>query len=303
MKRRTHRVESTEAGQPLAQLVERIAGAPGAALVERGAVYVRGKRARDPAVRIAAGDVLTVVLEERGRDVLAAPAPRPTLEVLFEDASIIAVNKPAGVTAQPTPGGEESLPDFLRERLGHEPGLVHRLDRETSGVTVFAKTPEATSALALEFREGRARKQYLAICGPALEPQGIVDLPLSRDPSRPGRFRATEAAHGVSAETHFLRLGAFEDHAIAALFPKTGRTHQLRAHLTALNAPICGDARYGGAKNVNGSMVERCLLHAHVLEVRHPDTGAPLRLIAPLPPDMRRIFEQDGVPIPESAFE
>jgi 23S rRNA pseudouridine1911/1915/1917 synthase len=174
---------------------------------------------------------------------------------------------------------------------------VHRLDRETSGVTVFGKTPAATTDLARQFREGAARKRYLAAVKPGLAPSGRIDLPLSKDPSRPGRYRATRAANGVPALTEYARLFESADHALVSLLPRTGRTHQLRAHLTALGCPIAGDRRYGGQEVVAGAPAGRCLLHAHALAVT--SSGAPRLFVAPLPPDLARVFEADGVRPPE----
>lgn len=243
------------------------------ALVDRGAVYVEGRRARERRHAVAAGARVMIVLEESGQAVTLPPKPPPPVEVLHEDAEVIAVNKPAGIVAQPTPGRVgDSLLDLVSARLGHPAGLVHRLDKETSGVTVFGKTPAATSRLAEAFRLGRAKKQYLAIVGPGLAASGVIDLPLSRDPSRPGRWRASRQANGVAALTRFTRLSDGAT-CLVALFPETGRTHQLRAHLAGIGFPIVGDALYGGAPG------PRCLLHAKVLDVDG------LHLEAPLPND------------------
>lgn len=285
-------------GEDASQAHERIA---------RGSVWVDGRRARVATVVLRAGQILTVVLEEAGADVLAPPTPPPPLAVVYRDEACIAVAKPSGINAQATPGRvDENLLGEVSRLLGHPAGLVHRLDRETSGVTVFGITKQDTSALAAAFREGTAHKRYLAVCGPALEGHGQggrVDLPLSRDPSRPGRFRASRKAHGVSAVTDWSLLHAGADHALVALFPRTGRTHQLRAHLTALEAPICGDARYGGARMVAGQAAERCLLHAQALLLPHPRTGKPLLLEAPLPEDVERVFREDGVTPPSGAWD
>jgi 23S rRNA pseudouridine1911/1915/1917 synthase len=268
-------------------------------LVEVGAVYVGGKRVRDAGLRLGEGQVVSVVLEEAGQSPLAAAPSAPALRVLFEDADVLAVDKPAGVNAQPTEGRVGgSLVDLASAHLGREAGLVHRLDKETSGVTVFGKTPQATSALAAEFREGHARKRYLAATGPGLPPSGTVDLPLSRDPSRPGRWRATRAANGVPAETDFRTLYASGDFCLVELLPRTGRTHQLRAHLTALGAPILGDARYGGEPKAGGLIAPRCLLHAQALELHHPGTGKPLHVESPVPEDLLRFFTAAGVTAP-----
>lgn len=247
------------------------------ALVDRGAVYVDGRRAKDAAARVAEGAKLMVVLEESGAAVTSAAPPAPRLVVLYEDAEVLALNKPPGVTAQPTPGRVgDSLVDLATEHLRKQAGLVHRLDRETSGVTVFGKTPRATTRLAAAFREGRAKKEYLAVTASGLPDSGVIDLPLSKDPSRPGRWRASKAANGISAVTHFTKLRDDGAVSVVALFPQTGRTHQLRAHLAGLGFPIVGDKLYGGAEG------PRCLLHAKKLEIDG------LVIEAPVPPELAR---------------
>lgn len=301
MKRRTFRVEAALTGHSLGEALAAELGLPreeAARLVGVGAVYVAGRRSRDAGTRLAAGQVVTVVLEEGGQSPLAAaPASTPGLRILHEDADVIAVDKPAGMTAQPTEGrAGDSLVDRVGEYLKRPAGLVHRLDRETSGVTVFGKTPQATTALAEEFREGRARKRYLAAVGPvALPARGTIELPLSKDPSRPGRWRATRAANGIPALTEYRVLYAGKDFCLVELLPQTGRTHQLRAHLTALGAPILGDKRYGGATRAGGLEAPRCLLHARTLALGHPRTGGPVRFEAPVPEDLARFFAAAGV--------
>jgi 23S rRNA pseudouridine1911/1915/1917 synthase len=302
MKRRTFKAEGALVGRAVAEAVSThltLSAEEARKLVEVGAVYVGGKRVRDAGQRLGEGHVVSVVLEEAGQSPLAAPQAAPAPRVLYEDADVLAVDKPAGVNAQPTEGRVGgSLVDLASAHLGREAGLVHRLDKETSGVTVFGKTSQATSALAAEFREGHARKRYLAATGPGLPPSGTIDLPLSRDPSRPGRWRATRAANGIPAETDFRTLYSSGDFCLVELLPRTGRTHQLRAHLTALGAPILGDARYGGAPKAGGIPVPRCLLHAQALELHHPGTGQPLRLESPVPEDLQRFFTTAGVAVP-----
>lgn len=288
MKRRTF-VAAQPHPQPLAEALAGALGLSAAearALVARGAVYVAGRRVSDPQRAVQAGSKVTAVLEEAGQAVTVAAAP-VALEVLFEDGEVLVVNKPAGVVAQPTEGrAGDSLVDLASAHLGRPAGLVHRLDRETSGVTVFGKSRAATSRLAAAFREGRARKRYLAVVGPGLPAEGRIALPLSKDPSRPGRWRATAKANGLEAVTDYLRLAASATECLVALFPQTGRTHQLRAHLAGLGQPIVGDTLYGGAEG------PRCLLHAQALEV----DGALYE--APLPADLRARFERAGVSPP-----
>ena len=293
MKRRAFEVKEDAA---LAAALAALAGLDAAqarALVEQGAVYVAGRRCTDPARRVRTGERLLAVLEEGGRQAAGPARPLPPLQVLAEDAEVLAVAKPAGVNAQPSAGRVgEDLCALAARHLGRDAGLVHRLDRDTSGVTVFGKTRAATARLAAAFREGRAQKTYLAATGPLADARGRVDLPLSKDPSRPGRWRATRRANGVPALTEFERLAEGPGWALVALWPRTGRTHQLRAHLAALGAPILGDALYGGARTPPGdgqAPPERCLLHALRLEV----DGRTYE--APVPPDLQRYLDAAGV--------
>jgi 23S rRNA pseudouridine1911/1915/1917 synthase len=296
VKRRLFDVTSAEAGPLLSVLSARLGVSSGdaEALLLRGAVYLRGKRTQLPSLRLKAGDRLLVVLEESGRSVLQEAVPLAALRVLFEDAALLAVDKPSGLPAIATPGGATSLAALATGHLGHAAGLVHRLDKGTTGLTLFGVTPLSTRALAASFREGHVQKQYLAVTGPGLPEGGTVELPLSRDPSRKGRWRASARAHGVTAVTDFRRLGLADGHAVCVLWPRTGRTHQLRAHLAALGAPLLGDALYGGAP-----LAARPLLHAHALHVPHPATGVALTLVAQLPEDMVRLFAAAGVHPPE----
>jgi 23S rRNA pseudouridine1911/1915/1917 synthase len=271
-------------------------------LVSRGAVYLRGRRQRDAALSVAAGTEVLVVLEEGGRSSTAPLTAGPPLRVLHEDNQVLAVDKPAGLPAQPTPGGVTSLLHLASTHLGREAGLVHRLDRDTTGVMILGKSPAATSALAASFRTGVARKQYLAVTMPGLPDAGTCTLQLARDRRRPGRWLA-RTRDGLEAETRFRRLGAAADLALAALWPRTGRTHQIRAHLAALGAPIAGDRLYGGPAELRGEQIARSLLHAHVLLLPHPRNGAPLRLVAPLPADMVPWFAALGVLPPEGPPE
>jgi len=292
MKRRSFQVPGPGT---LEQVLQPTLGGEAAAWVARGAVYVDGRRQRRPDVALRAGQVVSVVLEEGGVSALAPSEPAPSLRVLAEDAEVLAVDKPAGITAQPTEGrAGDSLVDLASAYLGREAGLVHRLDRETSGVTIFGKTAAATTALAAAFREGAAHKRYLAVTGPGLPAAGVIDLPLSKDPSRPGRYRATRTANGVPALTRYERLsdGPF---CVVALCPQTGRTHQLRAHLSALGCPIAGDVRYGGPASLDGLAAGRCLLHAERLSLPHPRMGHRAEYVSPVPDDLARFLDQAGV--------
>jgi 23S rRNA pseudouridine1911/1915/1917 synthase len=164
--------------------------------------------------------------------------------------------------------------------------LVHRLDRETSGVTVFARTRDAAAALAEAFRTGTPEKTYLALCARAPSPpEGRVELSLGKDPARAGLRRVDPA--GEPAATRYRTLRESPGGALVEARPETGRTHQIRVHLAALGAPLLGDARYGGPRRVGEVAVPRVMLHAARLELPHPATGARMVFEAAPPEDFR----------------
>jgi 23S rRNA pseudouridine1911/1915/1917 synthase len=306
LKRRTLQVDEAGAGRTLGDTLAHALGATpprAGSLVSAGAAYVDGRRCLDAARVLRAGQKVVVVLEEGGTAADAPLPPRPALSVLFEDEALLVVDKPAGIAAQPTLSRRgDSLLDAVEAYLGRPGGLVHRLDRETSGVTVFGKSPEAIAALAAEFREGRAQKRYLAATAPLAQAEGEIGLRLSKDPSRPGRYRASRTANGVTAHTRYRRLWGSEAFALVELLPTTGRTHQLRAHLRALDAPILGDVLYGGARAADGLDAPRCLLHAQGLALRAP-RGEARRFEAPVPEDLGRFFARAAIDPPTGAWE
>jgi 23S rRNA pseudouridine1911/1915/1917 synthase len=261
------------------------------ARVGGGSVYVGGRRCTDPVRRLKAGDAVSAILAEGGRSALSPLKETYSPTVLFLDDWIVALDKPPGMTSQPTPGRVgESLWDWVRQRYGVETRLVHRLDRETSGVMLFVRAPSVVGEVTAQFRERGVRKEYLAITAPGIPERGTVEFPISRDPTRLGRFRASAGANGLPARTDYERL--FETPVCAGLLlqPHTGRTHQLRAHLAALGFPIAGDVLYGGPPTLGETAVARCLLHARRLELGHPKTGERLRLEAPLPGDLASLW-------------
>jgi 23S rRNA pseudouridine1911/1915/1917 synthase len=162
--------------------------------------------------------------------------------------------------------------------------LVHRLDRETSGVTVLARTPRAAAALSEAFRTGAPEKTYLALCARApAPPEGRIDAPLAKDPARAGLRRVDP--RGDAAATRYRTLCAGPRAALVEARPETGRTHQIRVHLAHVGAPLLGDARYGGPRRVGELSIPRVMLHARRLELAHPVTRAPLAFEAPVPGD------------------
>ncbi len=253
--------------------------------IEEGGVFLDGRRCKVASKQVRAGYEITVNLEEGGR----APAAGAALErtrLLSADEHLVAVDKPAGVPAQATLTTDRgTLPELVGALLGAPVTLVHRLDRETSGVTAFARSREAAAALAEAFRAGTPEKTYLALTArPPSPPEGRLEAPLGKDPARPGLRRVTPG--GEPAATRYRTLAIGPGGALVEARPETGRTHQIRVHLAHLGAPLLGDARYGGPRRVGEVEIPRVMLHARRLELVHPVTGAPLAFEAPVPEDV-----------------
>lgn len=207
--------------------------------------------------------------------------PGSPLMVLYQDHEILVVNKPEGLLS--VPGKGEHLSDCLLQRVQAvfpEALLVHRLDRDTSGVMIFALTPHAQRHLGLQFEKRQLKKTYVArVWGEVLEKTGTVDLPLVVDwPNRPKQKVDFETGKPALTEWRVLRV---EDGTTRLrLYPKTGRSHQLRVHMLEIGHPILGDPFYatGAARDF-----DRMMLHAEALRIRHPDGGAGISFTAPCP--------------------
>jgi 23S rRNA pseudouridine1911/1915/1917 synthase len=252
--------------------------------LDAGGVFLDGRRCKVAGRPVRDGQRVVVNLAEGGRDA-AAPAPLERARLLYADAELAAVDKPAGVPSQPTLTTDRgTLPELVSALLGSAVTLVHRLDRDTSGVTVFARTPAAAAALAAAFRDGAPEKTYLALCARApAPPEGRLDAALGKDPARPGLRRVDP--RGDPAATRYRTVRHGERAALVEARPETGRTHQIRVHLAHLGAPLLGDARYGGPRRVGEVSVPRVMLHARRLVLAHPVTGAGLAFEAPVPED------------------
>ena len=222
--------------------------------------------------------------------------------VLHRDDAVIVLNKPPGLAVQGGSGTERHLDGLLDAlRFGSEvrPRLVHRLDKETSGVLVIARTIAAAAFLTRAFREKTTRKIYWAIVVGLPKPrQGRIDLALAKRPGREGERVRADAEDGKRAVTYYRVIDSAGDRASwLALQPVTGRTHQLRAHCAAIGTPILGDAKYGAAAahlaGVPGA--KQMHLHARALAIPHP-LGGTLQITAPLPRHMRQSWEFFGFP-------
>ncbi|MFT3726597.1 MAG: RluA family pseudouridine synthase [Terricaulis sp.] len=206
--------------------------------------------------------------------------------VIYEDAHLVAFDKPSGLAVQGGSGVTQSLEDLLAafaKSNGKTPRLVHRLDRETSGVIIVARTKPDAAYFSEAFAGRSAEKTYLAItCGAPAPAEGVIDAPLHKT-SRKGLDIMEVAANGQAARTRYRTLAAANGAALVELHPETGRMHQLRAHLAHLGVPIAGDGKYGGLFNLAGVEIPNLLLHALKLDVPHPEAGR-IALEAPPPP-------------------
>jgi 23S rRNA pseudouridine1911/1915/1917 synthase len=222
-----------------------------------------------------------------------APAPAPGLRIVHLDDDLAVVDKPARLVVHPAPSHSgPTLVSELGDLLGggdpERPGIVHRLDKDTSGLMVVARNAETLAALQQAVRERQVERRYLALAGGRLASRtGTIDAPIGRASKRRTRMAVAGAA-SREARTHFevLELLPRESYVEARL--ETGRTHQIRAHFAAIGHPLIGDPTYGGAERYG---LRRQFLHSHRLAFRHPRTGAPLDFGSPLPDDLAAALE------------
>lgn len=226
------------------------------------------------------------------------------IAILAEDDDLLAVAKPAGLVVHPAyrhPDGTLTDAVFAySDRIGlSRPWLLHRLDRETSGVVLFARTELARRALVRQFQQRLVTKRYLAVVrGRLLANTGKINAPLCRDPEDRRRVVILDA--GKPASTHYQVLATRGDFSLVLVEPLTGRTHQIRAHLAGQGTPLAGDAVYGGATEATDAAgIGRTLLHAWEVAFRHPATGSPCVVRAPIPSDMGAVLSMlelwDGI--------
>jgi 23S rRNA pseudouridine1911/1915/1917 synthase len=277
-------------------------------LVEEGFVQVDGA-AMKPSYRVESGDSVTVEIPatpEAG--VEAEPIP---LHVLYEDEDLAVINKPAGMIIHPGAGADSgTMVAALLSRFGGmsglstvggplRPGIVHRLDKGTSGAVIIARTDAAHRKLVEEFRDRAVQKTYIALLhGKIKGEKGTIDLPIARDLHRRSRMTARRR-EGREARTDWrarLRLGGFT---LVEADLHTGRTHQIRVHFSALGCPVVGDTVYGAPRQERvGSQLlpdlDRNFLHAARLAFLHPRTGKEIEVRAPLPPELRAYLKALG---------
>ncbi|MGI9479084.1 MAG: RluA family pseudouridine synthase [Hyphomicrobiaceae bacterium] len=288
------------------------------ALILDGEVCVDGAPLLDPAHKVRPGSVVEVAVPE-------AVSPEPlgediALDVVFEDPHLIVIDKPAGIVTHPAPGHETgTLVNALIAHCGAElsgiggvrrPGIVHRLDKDTSGLLVVAKTDQAHKGLSAQFqahgRDGRLQREYLALVWGRFErPSGMVDKALARSPVNRRKIAVAKPGTGRRAVTHYMveRSTATEAGAEVSrvrLRLETGRTHQIRVHMAAIGHPLLGDRAYGAGYKASEALLPipaqkalsalaRQALHASLLGFQHPVEDKPLRFDSPVPPDIRAV--------------
>jgi 23S rRNA pseudouridine1911/1915/1917 synthase len=235
-------------------------------LVEDGKVLVNGEPAAKAGYKLRPTDTVEITYDP----VLATELPSIQLPVIYEDDDCVVINKPVGVLAHSKGvfNPEASVSSWLSSRVknmsGNRAGIVHRLDRATSGVMIVAKSSEALSWLQKQFSQRKVKKTYLAVVKGQLDQgEALIDLPVERNPRKPQTFRV--GANGKSAQTVYKVLQSNNEMSLVELKPTTGRTHQLRVHLAHLNHPILGDTLYAGPK------ADRLYLHAQSLELTLPN--------------------------------
>jgi len=268
--------------QKVVELVPELSRAFAARLITEGKVRVRGAVELKPGYKLREFDEVKVDYDvaelEEVEDI--------ELEVLYEDDDCVVISKPLGllVHSKGAYNPEQTVATWLRSRVsgveGNRAGIVHRLDRATSGVMICAKNSEALSWLQKQFAQRKTKKTYYAVIEGVMKPEeAIIDMPIERNPKSPATFRV--GPHGKSAKTHFktIKISTDGKYSLVELKPETGRTHQLRVHLAHFGHPIVGDEFYGGKQ------ADRLYLHAAELEITIPKDHE------------RKVF---NVPVPQS---
>ena len=258
------------------------------AFIDRGLIRVAGSVTEKPALRLTEGQVVTVMLAEPEPSSLV-PWDVP-LAVLLEDEELLVIDKPAGMTVHPAPGHPTDTlanaviarwPDLAGVGESSRPGIVHRLDADTSGLIVVAKTPRAHAGVAAQFAKRTVEKHYTALVVGSLDPdEAVIEAPIGRSPRNRKKMAVVE--HGRAASTGFRVIHRFEKSTLIDIKPTTGRTHQIRVHFASIGHAVVGDTVYGRAEHG----LARQFLHAAALAFEHPVSGRRIELISPLPEDL-----------------
>ena len=266
-------------------------------LLEDGAVTRAGLAQLKSAFKVKAGERWHIELRATPQSQAFKPESM-ALDVVYEDADLRVIDKPAGLVVHPAPGNWSGT--LMNGLLGLDPalmellraGIVHRLDKDTSGLMVVARTRLAMDALVQKMAAREIKRQYVAMSDQAWSgnTQKTVDLPIGRDPANRLRMAVVDLARnsGKTAKTHFRVMSQSEQGSLVRCILETGRTHQIRVHMAALKLPLVGDSTYGGSSH---PLMPRQALHADLLSFDHPVSGQPLAFQSPLPADIQSLLQ------------
>lgn len=271
-------------------------------LLESGSVSVNGAVCKEKKYKAQAGDVVEMDIPQPEK--LEVEAEDIPLNIVYEDSDVLVVNKPAGMVVHPAPGNYTgTLVNALMYHCGDElssingvirPGIVHRIDKDTSGLLMVAKNDKAHSSLSQQLSEHSITRKYRAIVYSNIrEDEGTVDQPIGRDPKNRLRNAVTDI-NSRNAVTHYKVLERFGQFSLIEAQLETGRTHQIRVHMSYLKHPLLGDELYGPVKSKAGAKlgVKRQMLHAGVLGFIHPSTGEYMEFESQLPDDFQAVLER-----------
>ena len=269
-------------------------------LIVGGEVLVNGHTGKSGYTLRIGDEVQVMSLNMLGKATNIMPRSLP-LDIIYEDKDLLVVNKAAGMVVHPAPGHVDDTlvnalialyPDIQRENSEQRPGIIHRLDKDTSGLIIVARNAATHSALADQMKRHAIVKRYLALVeGVVALDQGSIDAPIGRNP-RHRQQMAITTVRSRAARTHFRVQERFERHTLLLLELETGRTHQIRVHLKAIGHPIVGDPVYGSGSINHGLTLKRQFLHAYQLKFTHPTTGNAVNLEAPLPEDLQALLDR-----------
>ena len=265
-------------------------------LIEQGNILVNGEK-KKTAYKVSNGDIITIEKEEPKE--IELKAQNIPIDIVYEDDDIIVVNKPKGMVVHPANGNPDgtlvnAIMAICKDSLsgiGGEirPGIVHRLDKDTSGLLIVAKNDKAHVNMSEQIKNHEVKKTYIALVrGVVKENEATIDMPIGRSTS--DRKKMAVIKTGRNAVTHIKVLKRYNKYTLLQVNIETGRTHQIRVHLSYIGYPIIGDCTYSNGKNEFG-IVGQCL-HAKCLEFKHPITGAEMKLEAPLPKYFEEIIQK-----------